>query len=67
MSANGEVIVTITWVEDDVRELAAQYGIDPERAVEAVRDSSGALQDRSVEYGWEVIGFILDDCLRAGD
>jgi hypothetical protein len=57
-------ILTITWVDDDVRQLAKQYGIDPDRAIEAVRDSRRQLEERSIEYGWEVIGFILDDCLN---
>ena len=56
-----ETILTITWVDDDVRQLAKQYGIDPDRAIEAVRDSRSKLEDRSIEHGWEVIGFILDD------
>lgn len=54
-------ILTITWVDDDVRQLAKQYGIDPDKAIEAVRDSSSQLEERSIEHGWEVIGFILDD------
>ena len=56
-----ETILTITWVDDDVRQLAKQYGIDPDRAIEAVRDSRRQLEERSIEHGWEVIGFILDD------
>lgn len=54
-------ILTIEWIKKDVTTLAEERGIDPQKALEAVEDSIRLVEDRSIETGWEVIGFILDD------
>lgn len=56
-----DTILTIKWVEEDVMTLAKARGLDPEKALEAVEDSIRQVEERSIETGWEVIGFILDD------
>ena len=56
-----DTILTIKWVEEDVTTLAKARGLDPEKALEAVEDSIRQVEERSIETGWDVIGFILDD------
>lgn len=56
-----DTILTIKWVEEDVTTLAKERGLDPEKALEAVEDSIRQVEERSIETGWEVIGFILDE------
>lgn len=56
-----DTILTIKWVEEDVTTLAKARGLDPEKALEAVEDSIRQVEERSIETGWDVIGFILDE------
>jgi hypothetical protein len=56
-----ETILTIKWSAEDVTALAKERGINPEAALEAVNDSISQLEDRSIETGWNVINYLLNE------
>ena len=51
--------VIITWVWEDVQTIRPHWS--EERCKESLEDIAGALQDRSIEYGWGVMEVALDD------
>jgi hypothetical protein len=56
-----ETILTIKWSAEDVTALAKERGIDTEAALEVVKDSISQLEDQSIETGWNVINYLLDE------
>ena len=53
-----EVYATISWCPADVQELRPNWS--NERCMEALERVGGALEDRSIELGWEVLDTLLD-------
>ena len=56
-----ETILTIKWSAEDVTALAESRGIDPQAALEEVKDSISQVEDRSIEAGWAAIEFIINE------
>lgn len=53
-----EPIVTITWCPLDLMEA---YGYSEERATEVLENIASALEDRSIELGWQVIETLIPE------
>jgi SepF-like predicted cell division protein (DUF552 family) len=51
--------ITITWQAEDVQVLMPDLTL--EQAEDALQDVGGQLQDRSVEFGWDVLEVLLDN------
>jgi len=51
--------VTIEWCEGDVQTLRPDYS--DEECQEALDSIGKHLRDRSIEKGWEIMEFLLDD------
>lgn len=53
-----EPIVTISWCPLDLME---EYGYSEEKATEVLESIASALEDRSIELGWQVIEMLIDE------
>lgn len=53
-----EPIVTISWCALD---LMTEYGYSEEKATEVLENIASALEDRSIELGWQVIETLIDE------
>lgn len=55
-------IATITWCGLDVKAIYPDWTDD--QCIEALEDVAGYLEERSIELGWEVLGFLLNEYER---
>ena len=58
-------IATIEWVDEDLKEALAIRGFEPTGENIAILLTNGlkkALYDRSIEFGWDIIDTVIDNC-----
>lgn len=53
-----EPIITISWCPLDLME---EYGYSEEKATEILENIASALEDRSIELGWQVIDTLIPE------
>lgn len=58
-------ITTIQWVDDDLKEALENRGFKPTGENIDILLTNGlrkVLCDRSIEFGWDIIDTVIDDC-----
>lgn len=58
-------ITTIQWVDDDLKEALENRGFKPTGENIDTLLTNGlrkVLCDRSIEFGWDIIDTVIDDC-----
>ena len=59
------IITTIQWVDDDLKEALEHRGFKPTGENIDTLLTNGlekVLCDRSIEFGWDIIDTVIDDC-----
>lgn len=59
------IITTIQWVDDDLKEALENRGFEPTGDNIDILLTNGlkkVLCDRSIEFGWDIIDTVIDDC-----
>jgi hypothetical protein len=59
------IITTIQWVDDDLKEALENRGFKPTGENIDILLTNGlrkVLCDRSIEFGWDIIDTVIDDC-----